>query len=378
MHTVVLCRSVSKTSSKVSSPFTHALPYIQAHSSYVPGEQPLCRQKVIKLNTNENPYPPSPNVVAAINDEISKLRLYPNPTSFPLREAIAELHDLEPNQVLVGNGSDDILNLCARCFADHDHPIGITVPSYSLYSVLASLQHAPLVEVPFEEGFALDISSFVSCGANLFYFTTPNAPSGMVFSNDFLGAFHDGFPGILVADEAYADFAPHNAVGLLADCPRMIITRTLSKSYGLAGIRVGYALGNPELIEVLNKAREVYNVDRLAQAAAIASIQDQIYFRETTGKIKSTRNVILDYLRSLKWETFESGGNFLFTEPKTINGEFGLEVAESLFEHLKQNGILVRHFPNHPLTSSFLRISIGVEDEMIMLKETLSKWKTDG
>ena len=119
-------------------------------------------------------------------------------------------------------------------------------------------------------------------------------------------------------------------------------------------------------------------VDRLAQAAAIASIQDQTYFRETTGKIKATRNVMLKDFHSLKWKTYESGGNFLFTEPRTISGEFGLEVAKDLFKHLKQNGILVRHFPNHPLTSSFLRISIGIEDEMIMLKETLSKWKTDG
>jgi histidinol-phosphate aminotransferase len=349
---------------------------MQVHSGYVPGEQSVGRQEVIKLNTNENPYPPSPHVVAAINDEISKLRLYPNPTSFPLREAIADLHDLEPNQVLVGNGSDDILNLCARCFTDHDHPAGMTSPSYSLYSVLASLQHAPLVEVPFKEGFGLDLSDLLACGANLFYLTTPNAPSGTAFTNDFRCAFHNGFPGILVADEAYADFAPHNAVGLLADCPRLIITRTLSKSYGLAGLRVGYALGDSGLIEVLNKAREVYNVDRLAQAAAIASIRDQSYFRETTRKIKATRKNTLDDFRSSNWKTYESAANFLFTEPRTINGEVGLEVAQSLFSHLKQNGILVRHFPNHSLTSSFLRISIGREDEMIMLKETLRKWKT--
>ncbi|MDE0575884.1 MAG: histidinol-phosphate transaminase [Opitutales bacterium] len=360
----------------MSSPVSRVLPHIQVHSGYVPGEQPLGRQEVIKLNTNENPYPPSPYVVAAINDEISKLRLYPNPTSLPLREAIADLHDLEPNQVLVGNGSDDILNLCARCFADHDHPVGMTSPSYSLYSVLASLQHAPLVEVPFGDEFGLDLSDLLACEANLFFLTTPNAPSGTAFANDFLSAFHDGFPGILVADEAYADFAPHNAVGLLADCPRLIITRTLSKSYGLAGLRVGYALGDSGLIEVLNKAREVYNVDRLAQAAAIASIRDQSYFQDTTGKIKSTRKNTLDDFRSRNWKTYESAANFLFTEPRTMSGEVGLEVAENLFCHLKQNGILVRHFPNHSLTSSFLRISIGQEDEMIMLKETLRKWKT--
>jgi histidinol-phosphate aminotransferase len=252
----------------------------------------------------------------------------------------------------------------------------MTSPSYSLYSVLASLQHASLVEVPFQEGFGLDLSDLLACGANLFYLTTPNAPSGTAFANDFLSAFHDGFPGILVADEAYADFAPHNAVGLLADCPRLIITRTLSKSYGLAGLRVGYALGDSGLIEVLNKAREVYNVDRLAQVAAIASIRDQSYFRETTRKIKATRKNTLDDFRSSNWRTYESAANFLFTEPRTINGEVGLEVAQSLFSHLKQNGILVRHFPNHSLTSSFLRISIGREDEMIMLKETLRKWKT--
>ncbi len=360
----------------MSSTVSRVLPHIQVHSGYVPGEQPLGNQEVIKLNTNENPYPPSPHVVDAINDEISKLRLYPNATSLQLREVIADLHDLEPNQVLVGNGSDDVLNLCARCFADHDHPVGITSPSYSLYSVIASLQHAPLVEIPFEDEFRLELSDLFASEANLFFLTTPNAPSGTVFANDFLSAFHDGFPGIVVADEAYADFAPHNAVGLLAACPRLIITRTLSKSYGLAGLRVGYALGNPRLIEVLNKAREVYNVDRLAQAAAIASILDQSYFRETIGKIKATREKTLDDLRCRKWKTYKSASNFLLTEPRTMSGEVGIEVAENLFFHLKQNNILVRHFPNHPLTSSFLRISIGREDEMIMLKETLNKWTT--
>ena len=360
------------------SPAKLALPRVQAHAAYVPGEQPLTDLEVIKLNTNENPYPPSPRVAKAVQDEVGKLRLYPNSTSASLREAIAVLHGLEPEQVLVGNGSDDVLNLCARCFADVDQPIGMTVPSYSLYPTLASLQGAPLVEVPFEEDFVLDPTRIASCGANLFYLTTPNAPTGTAFSNEALTAVIDSFSGIIVADEAYADFAPENAISLLVDAPRLLVTRTLSKSYGLAGLRVGYALGAPELIAVLDKAREVYNVDRLAQVAALAAIHDQDYFRETTAKLLAVRARHLSDFRRRGWKTYESAANFLFTQPKDPAGATGPEVVANLYGFLETNRILVRSFPNHPLTSSFLRISIGGDNQMQILMENIEQWARNG
>ena len=369
--------SVWKTGSDMLSPDKLALPRVQAHVAYVPGEQPPATPDVIKLNTNENPYPPSPRITEALQVATDKLRLYPNPTAKPLRAAIAELHELEPEQVLAGNGSDDVLNLCTRCFADAERPVGMTTPSYSLYPTLASLQGAPLVEIPFEEDFALDPTRIASCGANLFFLTTPNAPAGVAFPNHALKVTLDAFPGIFVADEAYADFAPGSAVPLLSEHPLLLVTRSLSKSYGLAGIRVGYALGSPELVAVLDKAREVYNVDRLAQTVALAAIRDQDYFREITAKTLATRARTLNDFRSRGWKTYDSATNFLFTEPRDAAGNTGSEVASSLFGFLEDNRILVRRFPNHPLTSSFLRISIGDDNQMQILTETIEQWATD-
>ena len=358
----------------MSSLATLVLARVQAHDAYVPGEQPPTESDVIKLNTNENPYPPSPRIAEAVLAELENLRLYPNPTSLSLRKAIAEDHGLEPEQVLVGNGSDDILNLCARCFADANRPIGMTSPSYSLYPTVASLQGAPILEIPFKEDFSLNPAKIASCGANLFYLTTPNAPTGKAFSNGTLAEILNSFPGIFIADEAYADFAPENAVPLLAVSSRLLVTRTLSKSYGLAGLRVGFALGDPELIAVLDKAREVYNVDRLAQSAALAAIRDQEHFREIVGKIIKTRECTIAELRRRNWKTYESVANFVFTEPRTITGRIGAEVAEDLFTFLEHNLILVRRFPNHSLTSSFLRISIGDDNQMHTLMETIDEW----
>ena len=360
--------------SRMTSPASLALSRIQEHKAYVPGEQPAPETNLIKLNTNENPYPPSPLVHAAIKAEAKDLRLYPNAKSSSLRDSLAELHGLSPNQVLAGNGSDDVLNLCARCFADVDKPIGMTVPSYSLYPTLASLQGSPLVEVPFDESFSLDSERISNCGANLFYLTSPNAPTGLGFSNQVLSEVLKSFAGILVVDEAYADFADENAVPLLSEFPRLLVVRTLSKSYGLAGLRVGFALGSPEVIGILDKVREVYNVDRLAQAAAVAAIKDQEYFQEVVDKVLATRSQLSEFFAGLKWKSYESSANFVFAEPRSPSGESGPKIAEDLFDFLYARNILVRRFPNHPLTSSFLRISIGDDDQMITLKKTIEEW----
>ncbi|MBO94367.1 MAG: histidinol-phosphate transaminase [Opitutales bacterium] len=356
------------------SPADLALAHLREHITYVPGKQPDDWDDFVKLNTNENPYPPSPLVEEAVRAEISNLRLYPNPPSQLLREKIADLHGLSPSQVIVGNGSDELLTLCVRCFANAEKPIGITTPSYSLYRNLASLQGAPVIDVPFEADFSLDPQRIGFCKANLFFLTTPNAPSGVGYSNGALVKTLNLFPGILVADEAYADFAPKNAVSLLADYPRLLIVRTLSKSYGLAGLRVGYALGSPDVIALLDKAREIYNVDRLAQAAALAAIRDQDHFRSTKEKILATRDNFTKWLRDKKWNTYDSQTNFVFTEPRTSTGRTGSEVAQEAFDFLVERKVLTRRFAKHPLTSSRLRISIGTEIEMGIVAKAIEEW----
>ena len=184
------------------------------------------------------------------------------------------------------------------------------------------------------------------------------------------------FSGLLVIDEAYADFAPQNAVSLLQEYENLIITRTLSKSYSLAGLRIGYAMGQPKIIEQLDKVREVYNVDRLAQAAAIAALLDRKHFNECLTKVFKQREWLAQKFLQFGWSIIPSGANFIFVEPKNKAGQSGIETALSLFKYLEKHKILVRHFPKHPQTNSFLRISVGNESEMVILWETIQSWIT--
>lgn len=350
---------------------------LRGHLAYSPGEQPSEKQAVVKLNTNENPYPPGPSVREAINQEVQSLNLYPNPASQNLRQVIAELHGLTTSQIIVGNGSDDILNLCVRCFSDDDLKVGMLYPSYSLYEVLTGVQGSEMVRVPFNDNqFSLPTAHILSSGVNLFFLTNPHAPSGRVYSLEELRKILGDFPGLLVIDEAYADFAPQNAVSLLHEYENLIITRTLSKSYSLAGLRIGYAMGHPKIIEQLDNIREVYNVDRLAQVAAIAALQDRNYFQDCLEKVFRQRDWLVQKMVECCWSTIPSGANFIFVEPKNKAGESGSEVALSLFRYLEKHKVLVRYFPRHTLTNSFLRISVGNESEMVILWETIQSWIT--
>ena len=360
--------------SRNHDPVDYALIHLSDHQAYVPGEQPGNPDEFIKLNTNENPYPASPLIKDAILSEVPNLRRYPNPPSQLLRETIARLHGLDSSQVIVGNGSDELLTLCVRCFSDPEKPIGITSPSYSLYENLASLQGAPLIEVPFEADFALNPALIGSCRANLFFLTTPNAPSGVGFANNDLAEALAQFEGILVADEAYADFAAENSTPLLAQNKNLIIIRTLSKSYGLAGLRVGYALGSPKMIALLDKVREVYNIDKLAQAAALVALQDQDHFHAMREKIIAARQTFSAWLQEKGWHTYDSQANFVFTEPRTALGKVGTAVADDIFHFLAQRKVLTRRFKKHALTSSRLRISIGTEDEMKFVSSLIEEW----
>ena len=355
-----------------------ALPHVAKLHAYTPGLQPT-EPGWTKLNTNECPYPPSPKVAEAIRHEVGEtgasLRLYPNPASGPLRAAIAAHHGLSPANVCVGNGSDDILNLIMRCFCRPDRSAGFMLPSYSLYPVLVGVQDGASVVIPFERSMRLPVDRMVASDSRVFFLTSPNAPTGVAFSNAEIESILARFEGILVVDEAYAPFARENAVALLARHPRLVIVRTFSKAYALAGIRVGYALAHPDVIGLLDRVRDSYNVSRLSQAAAAAALGDMAYYDEVVRRVCDTRDRYLKIFADAGWFTYTSQANFIFTEPRNAQGETGPEVAGSAYDFLCRHKVLVRHFPSHALTAPFLRISVGTDDEMLVLWQTLRSWQ---
>ena len=355
-----------------------ALENIQSLSAYKPGLQPD-GSDWIKLNTNESPYPPSPLVFQAIQEANGEdLRLYPDPISGALRTAIGELHGLYAENVIVGNGSDDVLNILVRAFSRSDRATTLINPSYSLYPVLCGIQDSNVIELQFDRSMEVPLDSISNLDARILFLTSPNAPTGVGFGNETISQLAASFEGIVVIDEAYADFAKENSVELLSKFPNIVITRTLSKSYALAGLRVGYALAERSVIDILDRVRDSYNVNWLTQAGALAAIKDQSYLQAIVGKITRVRNFYLREFEALDWFVYESQANFLFVEPVDRNGETGPKVAKSLFECLKENRILVRYFPGHSLTESFLRISVGDEDQMLKLSETIERWLKTG
>ena len=353
-------------------------PEILSRKSYAPGFQPKSEQGLIKLNTNENPYPPSPLVAESVIQETKRLQLYPEPFSLKLRRLIAEKHGLHENQVIIGNGSDDLLNLCVRAFSDSNRSVGMLNPSYSLYPTLTSLQRSNLSLIEFyDDQFDLPIDRIVKSDANLFFLTNPHAPSGVSFDQKEIAEVAARINSILVVDEAYADFATDSAIRLLSTAENLIVTRTFSKSYSLAGSRVGYAVSSSGIIEILDSVREVYNLDRMSQAAAHAALTDEEYFRSCLGKILDEREKAYSFLTSLGWRTLKSEANFIFTEPVSRGGQIGEEIAKSLFHYLEQHNIFVRYFPNHRLTQSKIRISIGTKEQMNTLFQTIKNWNDE-
>jgi histidinol-phosphate aminotransferase len=347
--------------------------HVRSLSPYTPGFQPD-GDGWIKLNTNENPYPASPRVAGAVESEIERLRLYPNPRSEVLLVAAGGLCGVGPEQVIAGNGSDDILNLLVRVFGGPARRTGFTVPGYSLYPILVSIAGGMGVGVEFDRSMELPVSTIAESKTQLFFLTSPNAPTGVGFATAAIDRILKTYRGILVVDEAYADFAEENAVDLLGHHANLVIVRTLSKSYGLAGIRIGYAVGSPLVINLLDRVRDSYNVNRLSQAAAVASLADQSHFRSIIGRIKQTRENSRAWFEKRGWFVYPSAANFLFVEPKNRIGDRGEAVAGSLFEYLLSQRILVRRFPSHALTSGFLRFSVGADSEMRVLNQTIQLW----
>jgi len=355
------------------------LAHIAGLHAYTPGIQPQ-EPGWVKLNTNECPYPPSLRVAEALGRELgaegASLRLYPDPTSAPLRAAVARLHEVSPENVCIGNGSDDILNLLIRCYCGPAAAAGFTLPSYSLYPVLVGIQDGSVATVRLDRDMRLPVERIAASGARIFFLTSPNAPTGVGFAASEIRAVLDSFPGLLVVDEAYAPFARENAVGLLAGHPNLVVVRTLSKAYALAGIRVGYALADAEVIGHIDRVRDSYNVSRLSQAAAIAALGDPAYYEGVIRRIKSTRDYYADSWRTKKgWFTYPSEANFIFTEPRDDAGQSGPRTARAAYDFLFSRKVLVRHFPSDALTAPFLRISVGTDDEMLVLDQNLDAWQ---
>jgi len=355
-----------------------ALPHIATLHAYTPGLQPT-EPGWVKLNTNECPYPPSPRVAEALRREIGEggesLRLYPNPKSIPLRSAVAAVHGVREENVCIGNGSDDILNLLMRCFCAGDAAAGFTWPSYSLYPVIVGIQDGRSTVLEFDRSLRLPVEKIAASGARVFFLTSPNAPTGVGFANSEVELVLQSFPGVLVADEAYVPFARENAIPLLAKYPNLVVVRSLSKAYALAGLRVGYALAHPDVIGLLDRVRDSYNVNRLSQAAAIAALGDQPYYDGVIARIRATRDRwIAEWSGPRGWFTYPSQANFVFTEPRNARGESGPAVAKSAYDFLCARKVLVRYFPSHALTASFLRISVGTDGEMAVLNQTLEAW----
>ena len=360
-----------------SDPSFFAQPHVTRLHAYTPGLQPS-EPGWVKLNTNECPYPPSPRVAEAVRNEVgadgAALRLYPNPKSSPLRAALARHHGRTEGEVCVGNGSDDILNLLIRVFAGPGAAAGFTLPSYSLYPVLVAIQDGGCEVIEFDRSMRLPVERIAATKAKIFFLTSPNAPTGVAFPNAEIEQVLRVFPGIVVVDEAYAPFAKENAVPLLARYENLVVVRTFSKAYALAGIRVGYALASAKVIELLDRVRDSYNVSRLSQVAALAALGDQAHFEGLVTRVRSTRDAQLRAFAVRGWFTYPSQANFIFTEPRDAGGVTGAAVAESAYRFLFARKVLVRHFPSHALTAPFLRISVGTDDEMLVLNQNLDAW----
>ena len=326
---------------------------------YVPGYQPSDEAAYVKLNTNENPYPPSPLVKEAILKELGSdgaaLRKYPCASSGRLREIAGNLYGFDPSWIIMANGSDEVLNNLIRAFAGEGEEIGYVHPSYSYYATLAEIQGARVRTFGLTPDFR--IADFPDrYDGKIFFLTTPNSPLGFAFPLSYIRELAGRCSGVLVVDEAYADFAEENALSLVKSHGNVVVTRTLSKSYSLAGMRLGLAIARPEVIAALDKIRDHYNLDRLAQAACAAALTDQAYFRACTEEIRATRQWFTAELGKINYTVTASQGNFVFAVPPDRDGK---RVYDGLFARK----VLVRHFTD-PLLAHGLRISIGTREEM--------------
>jgi histidinol-phosphate aminotransferase len=335
---------------------------------YVPGEQPKLTN-LVKLNTNENPYSPSAKVIAALQAEATEtLRLYPDPNSDKLKAAIAQNFGLLSNQVFVGNGSDEVLAHIFQALLKHSRPLLFPDITYSFYPVYCALYGIESEIIPLNEHFEIDVKDYDRPNGGII-FPNPNAPTGVplqLVEIEKLLKFNT--ESVVVIDEAYVDFGTESAVKLINTYPNLLVTHTFSKGRSLAGLRVGYALGNASLIEALIRVKDSFNsypIDRFAEAGATAAMQDSAYFESTCAKVMATRAALVLALRALNFEVLPSGANFIFAKHKTHNG------AE-LTEKLRAQSIIIRHFKKPARIAPYLRITIGTDIQSKQLLDALA------
>ncbi len=335
---------------------TYFRPSINAMSGYVPGEQPPPGTKVIKLNTNENPYPPSPEALKVLRElEGELLRRYPDPMAGAFRKAASEVLGVHTDWILVGNGSDDLLTMIIRACSEPGRRVVYPMPTYVLYRTLAQIQGAEFVEVPYHEDYSLPVEQLIEAQGAVTFVASPNSPSGTVASMELLDKLAAQLSGVLVIDEAYVDFAESDALELVKKYDNVMILRTLSKGYSMAGLRLGFGVANPTLLEGLIKVKDSYNVDAVACAVGAAAIADQNHKTANAQKIKASRAQMADELQQLGFYVLPSQANFLLAQSPSGNAEY-------LYQSLKERGILVRYF-NQPRLTDKLRITVGTPEQ---------------
>lgn len=334
---------------------------------YVPGEQPKLTN-LVKLNTNENPYGPSPKVIEALKAEAAdSLRLYPDPNSDKLKNAIAQNFGLNANQVFVGNGSDEVLAHVFQALLKHEKPLLFPDITYSFYPVYCGLYGIQYETIALDKQFKIDIHDYARPNGGII-FPNPNAPTGIPLAlAQIEQLLRQNTHSVVVIDEAYVDFGTESAVKLINTYPNLLVTHTLSKARSLAGLRVGYALGNKDLIEALIRVKDSFNsypIDRFAEAGAVAAMQDNAYFEETCAKVVATRNDLLSALEALHFSVLPSGANFIFAKHQSLDGA---HLAAKLREH----SIIVRHFKKPARISPYVRITIGTDSQSQSLIQAL-------
>jgi histidinol-phosphate aminotransferase len=345
-------------------------PVVRDLTPYVPGEQPKIAN-LIKLNTNENPYPPSPKAVAAMQAELgedgARLRLYPDPNADLLKQAVARRYGATPDQVFVGNGSDEVLAHAFLALLKHDAPILFPDITYSFYPVYCGLYGIDYETVPLAEDFTLNAADYAGRPNGGIIFPNPNAPTGRVLALDAIADIARANPdSVVVVDEAYIDFGGTTAIPLTRRFDNVLVIHTLSKSRSLAGLRVGYAIGHPALIEALERVKNSFNsypLDRLAIAGAVAAIEDDAWFADCCRKVIATRETLTAELAQLGFEVLPSGANFVFARHP------GRDAGE-LAKALRERSIIVRHF-KLPRIDQFLRITVGTDAECAALTQAL-------
>ncbi len=341
---------------------------IQKMAGYAPGEQPAPGTRIIKLNTNENPFPPSPKVMEAIAKVPGEhLRRYPDPMSRSFCAAAGKVLGFKPDWIITGNGSDDVLAFALLTFCAPGDVLAYPDPTYSLYPVLAGINDVSVKPVPWEDNWRLPIEGLLASGAKAIFLANPNAPTGTLVEPGVIGDLASRFDGAVLVDEAYADFAEANCLELVRRHENVIVCRTLSKAYSLAGLRFGFAVAQPQVIAEMNKVKDSYPCDAISIAAATAAIEDQEYARKTWEHVKAQRSRLADELTKMGWQVIPSHTNFLFAMPPGGRGK-------ECYEFLKSRGVLVRHF-DKPGQRDKVRISIGTTEENDVLLKLLREWK---